>query len=175
VTDIGEDSAYQDHVRAGRLYRKTTEKLSLNPPLFDLPPDPIPHPDGGRIPDWIAAQIHASNGPAYRTTATWCRCPNCQEIILTGLDAHILAAAAQTDPTPLNPVQELLCALNHRATYRIHQTGTTFRIQARDKYQPPAGTPGKPPIVPAHVCYHRHPGFLTPPHTERTHHATPPF
>jgi hypothetical protein len=145
------------------------------PALFELPPDPIEHPDGGWLPEWLAAEIRASDGPSYRTYAAWCRCPKCAAIILTGLDDPCGAANASVDPSPLTPLQEFICSLEHRETYRIHLAGTSARIQRRDRWQPPAGTKGKPPIVPAHLCHKRFPGFIVQPAIERTTNGQPPF
>jgi hypothetical protein len=146
--------------------------ISVTAPLFELP---IEHPDGGYLPEWLASEIRAEHPHAYRTNATWTRCYKCQAIILTGLDDPCIAASAIVDPTPLSPLQELICSLEHRPTYRLHLAGTTGRIQYRDKYQPPAGTPGKPPIVPSHKCTHRFPGFVIPPERTRNEDTRPPF
>jgi hypothetical protein len=159
-------------MRAGKNFTQKAG-ISVTAPLFELPPDRIPHPDGGWLPDWLAAEIHASEGPRYRTQAIWCRCSRCEEIILAGLDDPCVAANATVDPTPLTPLQELICALEHRRTYRFHQAGTGGRIQTRDKWQPPAG--GDPPVIPAHKCGHRFPGFVIPPAPERTSNDKPPF
>lgn len=152
--------------------------LSVTPSLFELPPDPIPHPEGeGYLPEWLAAEIRAGHGNAYRTIAVWTRCLRCAAIILTGLDDPCIAANAAVDPTPLTPVQELICTLEYRPTYRLHLQGTGARIQHRDQWngRTPAGTKGKPPVVPSHRCDHRFPGFIVPPATERQTSGKPPF
>lgn len=159
------------HARGEALSLK--KPLSVTAPLFELPPEPIPHPAGGWLPEWLAAEIRAGHGNAYRTYAVWTRCRKCDAIILTGLDDPVIAASAAVDPTPLTPVQELICALEHRATYRLMLAGSGARIQWRDKWQPPAG--GDPPVVPAHKCAHRFPGFLVPPAIERPTDGKPPF
>lgn len=141
--------------------------------LFSLPPDPIPHPCGGWLPEWLAAEIRAEHPNGFRTIAVWTRCRRCAAIILTGLDDPCVAANAAVDPTPLTPTGELVCALEHRPTYRLHLQGTGARIQARHTWQPPAG--GHPPVVPAHNCRHRFPGFILQPAPERPDHAKPPF
>jgi hypothetical protein len=172
VTDKSYTDTHQrSRTRAGKTFTPKAG-ITVTAALFELPPDPIPHPDGGWLPDWLANEIRTATGPRYRTNAAWCRCPKCEAIILAGLDDPCIAAPAKVDPTPLTPLQELVCALEHRSTYRLHLAGTSGRIQARDRWQPPAG--GDPPVVPAHLCGNRFPGF-TPPAIERTRHDKPPF
>lgn len=154
--------------------------MTPEPALFTLPAPPIPHPQGGWLPSWLTEQILANPQPRFRTSAIWTRCPMCAAIILTGIDDAVIGQNASIDPTPLDPVAELVCALEHRPTYRLHLMGTTGRIQTRDQWnnRHPAGSPHKPPIVPAHRCGHQFPTFATP--AERTHHGShrtdrPPF
>jgi hypothetical protein len=163
------------HARGGGFYLK--QQLSVPATLFELPPDPVPHPEGGWLPEWLAAEIRAGHGNAYRTYAVWTRCAKCAAIILTGLDDPCVAANAAVDPTPLTPVQELICTLEYRPTYRLHLAGTGARIQHRDQWngRTPAGTKGKPPVVPSHRCEHRFPGIIDPPETERQSDGKPPF
>jgi hypothetical protein len=175
VTDISYLETHQrSRTRAGDESTENT-RISVTRPLFELPPPRIPHPEKGWLPDWLAAEIHAAHPNSFRTLAVWTRCARCAAIILTGLDDPVVAASASVDPSPLTPTGELVCALENRKTYRLHHFGTTARIQARDKYQPPAGTKNKPPIVPAHRCDHRFPGFTIQPAPERPANDNPPF
>lgn len=175
MTVIPECGVHQDRARAGKGFTRKSAHQSPEP-LFDLPPERIPHPNGnGYLPDWLVGEIHASPGPRFRTHATWTRCPRCQAIILTGLDDPVIADAATVDPSPLTALQELICALENRPTYLLVLMGATGRIVARHKWQHPAGTAGKHPVVPAHNCKHRFPGFIPPPAPERPTHDHPPF
>jgi hypothetical protein len=146
--------------------------------LFDLPPEPFPHPSGeGVLPLWLAEELRAENPNRYLTKATWTRCRKCKAIVQTGLDDPVIASPAMIDPTPLTPLQDLTCALTHRTTYRLFQAGTETRISHRDQFNRhhPAGEAGQPPIVPAHRCGARFPGFTIPPQPERTHDDRPDF
>jgi hypothetical protein len=175
VTDFRETGTNQ-RSRAHTLREKPPKKRSLpSPTLFTLPAPRHPHPDGGLLPAWLCEELQLQHPIAFRATAVWTRCPKCQAIILTGLDDPVIGSPATVDPTPLNPVQELICALEHRPTYRLHHTGSTAHIQHRDRWQKPAGTPNAPPVVPAHRCGHRYPGLTIPAEPERQHHAQPPF
>lgn len=146
------------------------------PALFSLPAPRVPHPAGGWLPGWLCEELAKGHPPTMRVRATWCRCPGCGHIVLTGLDDPVMGAAATVDPTPLDPYTELACALRNIPTYRLHHHGTTARIAKRTRWDTPAGTPGTSPVVPAHQCGRtRLPGFVIPPEPERQHHDTPPF
>lgn len=145
------------------------------PALFALPAPRQPHPDGGWLPQWLNEEIAKQHPPNQRIQATWTRCPKCAHIILTGLDDPCLGQAAAVDPTPLDPYGELACAILHVPTYRLHHYGTTARITRRTVWDKPAGAPNTSPVVPAHRCHRRFPGFTIPAEPERQNHDNPPF
>jgi hypothetical protein len=149
--------------------------VNQDPALFSLPAPRHPHPDGGWLPQWLNEELAKQHPPTSRPAATWTRCGKCHAIILTGLDDPCLGHPAAVDPTPLNPYTELACAILRIPTYRLHHQGTTARIAARTRWDQPAGAPGTAPVVPAHRCGRRFPGFTIPPETERQEHAAPPF
>lgn len=76
-----------------------------------------------------------------RRTIHTTTCSTCRRIIWTGLDADVAAFTAHVDPTPLDPLAELVAILDGRRTYTLW---------------PGRGRPGE--------LYHRDPWF-----TDRTH------
>lgn len=143
--------------------------------LIEDPPPPIPHPDGhGYIPAWIAEQIHEdrpSNGGS--PLARFHACPNCQAIVLTGLDGHIIADMVTVDPTPLSRQGEAACILIGRETYTVWRVINGYEIT--DRRGPRIRQRGHAPIVPAHQCGARFPGFIAPPALPSDTDAPPPF
>lgn len=178
MTDISEVRTHQrTRTRAGETF---TPKIpqTVTRPLFDLPAGQIPHPSGeGVLPSWLAEELRLERPNRYLPGATWTRCGKCGEIVQTGIDDPVMGEQAMVDPTPLTPLQDLTCAMTGRTTYRLFQAGTVTRISARDQFtrHHPAGAEGQPPIVPAHRCGARFPGFTIPPEPERHDHDHPPF
>lgn len=140
-------------------------------------PIPAGHPDGtGTMPQWVTDQLNDDTLSMPHRNAIFTRCPRCQDITITGLDANILAQHATADPTPLDATQELACALTNRPTYTAQLRGTTLTIWYREIHiEKPPNTPGTWPVIPAHRCGQRFPGFLIPAQPERTKDAPPPF
>lgn len=140
-------------------------------------PIPVPHPDGnGIMPQWLVDALDQKNPPRNPRTAVWTRCRNCDEIILVGLDADILAQDATVDPTPLDAAQELICALTGRPTYTAQVRGQSVEIWYRQiSIERPPNAAGTWPVVPTHKCGARFPGFLIPPEPERNTNREPPF
>lgn len=104
---------------------------------------------------WLRQQLLTKTG-GFRA-ARFAVCTNCGAWTLTGLDDDTCAVQATTDPTPINPAQEVECALNFRRTYTLGRTpGGKPAIQHRDPYA--IGRPTHQDVVPAHRCGHRYPG-----------------
>jgi hypothetical protein len=102
-------------------------------------------------------------------------CRKCEAIILHGLDADILAEEVRADPTPLNPQQEAACILTNRPTYQIQISGEEAKIISRQLRWQPLGQPPRRPIIPAHQCGARFPGFIIEPLQQHDPIKQPPF
>lgn len=131
------------------------------PALFNIPASPKPKTPG--MPGWLKRALETKTG-GFRQ-AHWNRCPNCGQIILTGLDADTCAFTINADPTPITPRQEQLCALTGRPTYYVTAGQNRIELDRRDTYSIGRPSPHYP-IVPAHKCGARFPGFLLPPETK---------
>lgn len=135
---------------------------------------PDPHPSGtGWLPQWVTDQIHTPAPLARRAVFTTCR--HCQEIIIHGLDADLLAEEVRADPTPLTTPQEVACILAGRPTYQIQITNQDLKIIDRQaRWQTPGNKPRRP-IIPKHQCGARFPGFIIPPLQQQEPQQQPPF
>lgn len=124
------------------------------------------HPDGGQLPDWITEQLQANKTNGGSRLAKYHRCRKCKEIVLTGLTHDTCAWTATADPTPLNRKTELAAILTNRQTFQapLDKALGGYRLD----YRYPGSTWTKHPVIPAHKCGHRFPGFLEPP----TNHGT---
>lgn len=136
--------------------------------LPGLEPEPPPltrnqhHPDGGQLPAWITTQLNDNSIGTGSSIARYHRCHKCTAIVITGLDAHILATTATVDPTPLTPATETAMTLLERETYHAQPTPDGYRLTWRfPAHQPDQPVTGH--ILPAHQCGRRLPGFITPP------------
>lgn len=125
-------------------------------PLPGMPKPPKKTP--GPMPKWLIQAIETKTG-GFRS-ARWTRCPKCQQIILQGLDDDIAAFTVQADPTPINPRQETACRLTARPTYAVTE-GRQIELDRRDRWSTGKPSPDRP-IIPAHKCGARFPGFLLP-------------
>jgi len=156
----------------------TTEQLTLELDI-DLPEPPTDphgpaHPDGGKLPAWVTDQLHANRKSArWKRTAEFHRCRKCDAIVISGLDDERCAFKATVDPTPLDPRQETATLIAGRKTYDARIAGTTITLDRRD--QDHMSRTGRDTVVPAHQCGARWPGFITPPHHGKAHHAPIPF
>lgn len=112
------------------------------------------------MPKWLVRALEIKTG-GFRG-AHWERCRNCRQIILEGLDADIAALTVQADPTPINPRQETACHLTARPTYTVTMTSRRIELDRRDQWSIGEPSPSFP-ILPAHKCGARFPGFLLPP------------
>lgn len=138
---------------------------------------PMKHPLGtGYLPQWLAAELQEKHPNRMARTATWTRCGKCKEIILTGLDADLLATAVHADPTPLTDHQELAALLTGRRTFNIDHDGPGARIHYRTRWEmltPPSRN--SQPTIPEHACGRRFPSFLVPPEPTPVDSEHPPF
>lgn len=135
---------------------------------------PDPHPSGtGWLPQWVTDQIHTPAPLARRAVFTTCR--HCQEIIIHGLDADLLAEEVRADPTPLTTPQEVACILAGRPTYQIQITNQDLKIIDRQARWQVPGTKPRRPIIPKHQCGARFPGFIIPPLQQQEPQQQPPF
>lgn len=141
------------------------------PALPGLAPTPPPltrnqqHPTGGQLPAWITDQLDEDRRSPGATTARFHRCHRCKEIVLTGLDATVLAMTATADPTPLTPTTEKAMIMMERETYHARPAADGYRLVWRF----PANQPDRPAVgavIPAHHCGRRLPGFIHPPITD---------
>lgn len=152
-------------------------KRNEQPALFqatETPAPRTPHPtQPGHLPAWIADQLQANQSNRTRRTAKYQYCDKCGDITLTGLDHDTAAFTATTDPTPLTTQTEMLAILTDRTTYDAWRIPDGYKLELRDQTNMGDRTH---PILPAHKCGHRFPGFLEPP-THGDHHEwrTPDF
>lgn len=123
----------------------------------------IDHPDGGKLPDWIAVQL-SENGTTkrHKRKAEFHYCQRCRAIVLTGLDDDRAAMTATVDPTPLSPAEETAVLLAGRRTYDARVLAAGTNLDPRDRMH----MDRRHPVVPAHQCDARFPSFITPPRRE---------
>lgn len=134
--------------------------------LFDDLPEPgTPHPtEPGDLPNWIAEQLRANKTNATARTARFRHCPKCEAIILTGLDADLLAWTVNADPTPLTEQQETAAIIVGRRTFLATKTTDGYRLDHLDHDDGlPARIGTNPDHLPEHQCGARFPGFIHPP------------
>jgi hypothetical protein len=99
------------------------------------------------IPAWL---LNTHAGPNHRT-ATLHPCKQCNQPILTGLDADTAALTAKTDPTPLTPLGETIALLQNRATYNLTTTDNgKKKLDHRDQWH--ITMPRQHPVLPEHQC-----------------------
>lgn len=132
----------------------------------------LDHPDGGKLPDWIAVQLD-ENGTSkrHKRKAEFHYCQRCMAIVLTGLDDDRAAMTATVDPTPLSPAEETAVLLAGRRTYDADVSQSRTNLDPRDRMH----MDRRQPVVPAHQCGARFPGFITPPRREDPANAPIPF
>ena len=154
---------------AGKDQNVTTNTLD-----FYLRPEPIEHPTRrGRLPDWIATQLHADHGPsAAGRAAKFHYCRRCSAIVLSGLDDDWMASMATADPTPIDRTAETGCIIIGRKTYAAWRTATGYDLTHRDPHY--LDTPRTAHLLPAHRCGARFPGFITPPAVDQLDPNRPP-
>lgn len=119
------------------------------------------------LPAWIREQLQAATWPTRRA-ARFHRCPDCNAIVLTGLDGDNCAFTSTTDPTPITRQLEIACLLAGRRTYTAWRAPNGYELT----YRHPS-TPEQQPILPEHRCGARFPGFLTPRRERTTRHGWP--
>lgn len=131
-------------------------------PLFDIPLPPIPHPTKpGNLPSWISDQLHDSH-PSDRRVARFHYCRKCGDIVITGLNDDWCAYTVTADPTPINRPTEIACIILARPTFNAWPASTSsgWELERRNPRLLPTN---RHPIVPAHICGRRFPGFLSEP------------
>ena len=109
------------------------------------------------MPDWLLKLTEAKQG-GFRK-ARYQRCPRCQEIVLHGMDADMVAGMATIDPAPITPQQEWWCAITGRPTYSL-DIDPDRRVTINDRDRWSITKPHRNPIVAGHLCGQRYPGFL---------------
>lgn len=122
---------------------------------------------------WLLKHLETKTG-GFRA-ARWERCRDCEELTLVGLDGDIAAIKVRVDPTPLNPLQEALCAIAGRRTSSLTIGAARSKITIWDRDPLAIGKPLSEPVVPHHKCGARFPGFLYPKPTPPEQNQIPPF
>lgn len=155
---------------------KAKTKPPAQPALFQATQTTIPikinaprkkHPSGtGYLPAWVANQLQDNKDNRAARTARYHKCDKCKEIIITGLDADIMAFTVTVDPTPLDPHKELACIMANRYTFTAWPTIEGYHLEHRDMFNM---SDQQHPVLPAHRCGARFPGFLEAPSEGRTH------
>jgi|GEM_PF-3096392 len=135
--------------------------------LPGLEPATQTRPDD-ELPAWVREQLAIAAWPISRK-AHFERCPNCNALILRGLDHDVCAINVTVDPTPITRHLEVACIIAGRPTYTPWKVPGGYELTRRDPF---FDTDTPRPILPAHQCGARFPGFLTP-RRERTTHGWP--
>jgi hypothetical protein len=156
-----ESMTYNAHARIGTGASKSVIRVTAQDPLFDLPTNPALKPAaGGPMPAWLVRLLETTTG-GFRASR-WDRCRSCGQLIIRGLDGDVAAFEATADPTPITEGQETLCARIGRWTYALTMNSRRIELDRRDKWSIGRPSPDRP-IIPAHNCRGRFPGFLQPP------------
>ena len=147
--------------------RKTTKKQPN-------PQPPIPTPPPG-TPEWIQHEQTTQPNPRQARQTHINTCPNCGNLILTGLNGHITAMPTTADPATTTNTATIQATLNQgRRAYQLETTNTSLHLN--ELHAPPA--PGTT-AVPHHICHYTAPGYtpiINQPQKGDTHNDNhPPF
>ncbi|WP_394425504.1 hypothetical protein [Streptomyces sp. SGAir0957] len=98
-------------------------------------------------PKWLADRIDQSSDRTREGT-----CPRCHSPVLRARVGRVAALDVTADPTPLDPLGELLARLDGRLTWHLTTSALgAQRITWRDQFHIRAG-PAKHPVIADHRC-----------------------
>lgn len=145
--------------------------------VTESPSDSMPTPKkakkpGGTfrdLPEHVQQTIREQRGGRK---AVYRLCGSCLVPVLEGMDADRCAWTVRVDPTPLTPLEEVLCVLADRPTYTL-RIGERMILDYRDEYG--VGKPSAQLVVPGHLCGARFGSTLPRPRAAAAQADAPPF